>query len=77
MKANRLHSFVIDRGDAAGEHEAELGIVEAQLACLRVRWATAMNSGTGDAAGDIASQIRDALAMRHHLLQPAAAARFA
>jgi hypothetical protein len=73
MTANQLHSFVTDRGDAAGEQEAELGIVEAQLACLRVRWTTAMDGGTTDTARDVASQIRDALAMRHHLLQATAA----
>jgi hypothetical protein len=74
MKANRLHNFVIDRGDGAGQQEAELGIVEAQLACLRVRWTTAMSSGTADAAREIASQIREASAARHHLLQATGAA---
>jgi hypothetical protein len=73
MTANQLHSFVTDRDGAAGEQEAELGIVEAQLACLRVRWATAMGGGTTDAARDVASQLRDALAARHHLLQATAA----
>jgi len=69
MKADRLHSFVIDRGDASGEQEAELGLVEAQLACLRMRWTSAMRSGAEDSARDVSLQIRDALAARHHLLQ--------
>ena len=53
---------------------AELGVIEAQLACLFNRQAAAERSGSPYLARDIAHQIGDAMAARRHLRHGSGAA---
>jgi CheY-like chemotaxis protein len=50
-----------------GRNLAELGVIEAQLACLFNRQAAAERSGSAYLARDIAGQIGDAMATRRNL----------
>jgi len=55
--------------EIAGREAAELGLIEAQLACLFNRHAAAERSGSTTVARDICHQIGDAVAARQYLLQ--------
>jgi CheY-like chemotaxis protein len=55
--------------DSSSHNAAELGVIEAQLACLFSRQAAAERSGSVYLARDIAHQIGDALAARQNLRQ--------
>jgi CheY-like chemotaxis protein len=74
LDARRLHAAVLemmapDAGGPAGRDAAELGVIEAQLACLFNRQAAAERSGSTYLARDIAHQIGDAMAARRNLQQ--------
>ncbi len=57
----------------AGDHRAaELGLAEAELACLSRRYATAERTGAEGEARHLACRIRDTLAARQTWLLPAA-----
>jgi len=58
-----------DIDDDAGYDAAELGVIEAQLACLFSRQAAAERVGSVYLVRDIAAQIGDALAVRQNLRQ--------
>lgn len=59
--------------EARGRREAELGLVEAKLACLASRYAAAERQGATPLVRDLTCQIRDAMAARQALLLSAAA----
>jgi CheY-like chemotaxis protein len=53
--------------DGFAERDAELGVIEAQIACLFNRQAAAERIGSVYLARDVAHQIGDAMAARRHL----------
>jgi hypothetical protein len=65
MLGSRPYSRIGDREAARFRDEAALGIVEAQISCLRRRRAAAED---GADAHDLACQMRDAAAARRALL---------
>jgi DNA-binding NtrC family response regulator len=69
LSATVLELLTSDAGGVAGREAAELGVIEAQLACLFNRHAAAERSGSTHQARDIAHQIGDAMAARQNLRQ--------
>jgi DNA-binding response OmpR family regulator len=61
--------------EPGGRHSAELGILEAELACLAARYAAAERSGAQPLVRDLTCQIRDAMAARQSLLLSASIPR--
>ena len=74
LDPRRLHAVLrelMTRDECGiGHNLVDLGMIEAQLACLRNRWAEAERCGATSLAGDIAHQIGAAVAARQSLLPP-------
>jgi CheY-like chemotaxis protein len=62
-----VRELMTPKVDSLAGRDAELGVIEAQLACLFSRQAAAEGSGSVYLARDIAHQIGDAMAMRQDL----------
>jgi CheY-like chemotaxis protein len=69
LSATVIELMIPDAGGVAGREAAELGVIEAQLACLFNRHAAAERGGSTSQARDVAHQIGDALAARQNLRQ--------